>query len=214
MHCRGAASTRAEEALHRRLLLDLLERHLERYPDDRARVDQVRRFVRARPDCFERSSLDGHVTASAWIVSHDRARFLLTHHRKLDRWLQLGGHADGDPDPARVALREAREESGLEHFQALPPGPEPIDVDVHRIPARPGEPAHLHLDLRYLLVAAPGQQIVPSAESHDLRWFPRERAGVLLGEPGLLRLARRADALLGPVPARPNAPSPGAPDGA
>src|SRR5512134_1717771 len=101
------------DAMHRTALLRTLECYLERYPEDRVRADHVRQFVRANPDCFERSNPEGHVTGSAWIVSADRRSFLLTHHRKLGRWLQLGGHADGDPDPLRVALREAQEESGM-----------------------------------------------------------------------------------------------------
>jgi 8-oxo-dGTP pyrophosphatase MutT (NUDIX family) len=170
----------------------------ELHPEDRVRADHVRQFVRASPDCFERSNLEGHVTGSAWIVSADRRSFLLTHHRKLGRWLQLGGHADGDPDPLRVALREAREESGLRELVPAHPAGEamPLDVDVHLIPAREGEPAHLHHDVRYLFVAAPGQTLVTSAESEALRWFPVDSAERLLEEESLLRMARRARALL------------------
>ncbi|MGH2899735.1 MAG: NUDIX hydrolase, partial [Solirubrobacteraceae bacterium] len=167
--------------MHRKSLLDQLARYLVRHPDERVSVDHVIQFVRANPDCFERACLDGHVTASAWILSHDRERFLLTHHAKLGRWLQLGGHADGDPDTAAVALREAREESGMEKFELVPVIP--FDVDVHLIPARGAEPAHLHHDVRHLLVAAPDQPLCISSESHDLAWFPRARAeSILEGE--------------------------------
>src|SRR5215510_11521790 len=94
----------------------------------------LRQFVAANPNCFERSLQIGHVTGSAWIVDLDRTHALLTHHRKLNKWLQLGGHADGDPDILRVALREAREESNLD---AIRPVSENIfDVDIHVIPAR------------------------------------------------------------------------------
>jgi len=181
--------------MHRKPLLELLERYRTECPDDRARADRVDRFVRAHSDCFERSCGPGHITASAWIVSADRHRFLLLRHRKLGRWLQLGGHADGDPDPLRVALREAREESGMADFEvAAPPAPGlPLDVDVHPIPARGAEPAHLHYDLRFLLIAGPGQPLVPSPECDDLRWFPRARALELLNEPGLRRMAERAE---------------------
>ena len=185
--------------MHRKPLLDLLERYLARHPDERVCVDHVRQFVRANPDCFERSCVDGHLTASAWIVSHDHTSFLLTHHRKLDRWLQLGGHADGDADLAAVALREAREESGLSAFSLASPAGEslPLDVDIHRIPARGDEPAHLHHDLRYLLVAGRDQSLRISNESLDLRWFPRARADDLLEDESLRRMARKAERLLG-----------------
>ena len=120
---------------------------------------RVSAFVRAHPDCFLRSCREGHITGSAWILSADHRQALLTHHRKLDRWLQLGGHSDGESDPRQVALREAQEESGLARFRFLPEAsdPLPLDLDVHPIPAFGGEPAHLHLDVRFLLVAEAGQ---------------------------------------------------------
>ncbi len=206
--------------MHRQPLLDLLERYLALHPDERVAVDHVRQFVRAHPTCFERSCRDGHVTGSAWIVSADHRQVLLTHHRKLGRWLQLGGHADGDTDPLRVALREAREESGLASLaplsadlgpaperrtQATAPGdaaPLPLDVDVHLIPARGAEPAHLHHDVRYLLVAAPGQEPVISVESNDLRWFDRAELDRVLDDESLRRLERKARRLLEPAAAR------------
>jgi len=128
--------------VHRRPLLDLLARYGARYPEEGGCVARVRALVESRRDCFERACLPGHVTGSAWVLSPDRDRFLLTHHRKLQRWLQLGGHADGEGDVAAVALREAREESGIGRFAFLGAeaagGPQPIDLDVHAIPARPG----------------------------------------------------------------------------
>ena len=185
--------------MHRKPLLDLLERYLARNPDERVCVDHMRQFVRANPDCFLRSCIDGHMTASAWIVSHDHASFLLTHHAKLARWLQLGGHADGDTDLAAVALREAREESGLHAFAlaSFDGASLPLDVDVHLIPARDDEPAHLHHDVRYLLVAGRDQALRISTESLDLRWFPRSRADELLEDESLRRMARKVERLLG-----------------
>jgi 8-oxo-dGTP pyrophosphatase MutT (NUDIX family) len=135
------------------------------------------------------------VTGSVWLLSPDRRSVLLTHHRKLDRWLQLGGHADGEPDPFRVAVREAREESGLERFTS-PASALPLDVDVHLIPAHGAEPAHLHHDVRYLLVADPGQDARASAESRALRWVERERLHELVREESMLRMERKAHALL------------------
>jgi 8-oxo-dGTP pyrophosphatase MutT (NUDIX family) len=189
--------------MHRRLLLGLLERHLGRRPGDREVVERVDAFVRAHPDCFERSCPEGHITGSAWILSPDHRQVLLTHHRKLGRWLQLGGHSDGDGDPRQVALREAREESGLAEFRFLPEtnDPLPLDLDVHPIPAHGGEPAHLHLDVRFLLVAEPGQALRISEESKELRWFPRARLSEWVDEESLLRLERRARELA-PLPPR------------
>ena len=187
--------------MHRRLLLGLLERHLGRRPGDREVVERIGAFVRAHPDCFERSCPEGHITGSAWILSPDHRNVLLTHHRKLGRWLQLGGHSDGDGDPRQVALREAQEESGLARFRFLPDerDPLPLDLDVHSIPEHGGEPAHLHLDVRFLLVAEPGQELRVSEESKELRWFPRARLADFVDEESLLRLERRAREVA-PVP--------------
>ena len=184
--------------MHRNALLDSLERYLARHPEDQLRTDPIRQFVRAHADCFERSNLEGHITASAWILSNDRKHFLMTLHNKLDRWLQLGGHADGDPDTARVALREAREESGMQDFAFFPSdGAQlPLDIDVHVIPERKSEPAHLHHDIRYLLVAGPHQELRISDESAALRWFASEDAERILDEESTLRMARRTRALL------------------
>jgi 8-oxo-dGTP pyrophosphatase MutT (NUDIX family) len=187
--------------MHRAPLLRLLAAHRARWPEDAGRVDAVVAFVRAHPDCFERACLPGHVTGSAWIVSADRGSVLLTHHRKLGRWLQVGGHADGDPDPLRVALREAEEESGLAALTVPPEaGGLPLDVDVHAIPPHGAEPAHLHHDVRFLLVATRGETIRASDESHEVRWVRRERLLDLVDGESVRRMHRRAERLLGGPP--------------
>src|SRR5262245_31817196 len=119
-----ARVSRYSSGVGREPLIGQLERYLASHPGERDTLERTLAFVRAHPDCFERSCAPGHITGSAWILSHDRAQFLLTHHRKLGRWLQLGGHADGEPDPLAVALREAQEESGMEGLAFLGPGGE------------------------------------------------------------------------------------------
>ena len=180
-------------------LLDQLARYLERHPDERIAVDHVIQFVRANADCFERTCVPGHVTGSAWILSPDRRFVLLAHHAKLDRWLQCGGHSDGDPDTAAVALREAREESGMERFdfaQRDGGGPLVFDVDVHVFPARGADPAHLHHDVRFLLIAAPDQVPRVSSESNALRWFSVADDHEELAHESLARLVRKSRAWL------------------
>lgn len=188
--------------MKRRALLEELERYKVHFPDEAACVLRFTNFVGAHPDCFSRHCRPGHVTASAWIVSADHDCFLLTHHRKLGRWLQLGGHADGDSDVLRVALREAREESGLSDFEAVPDqnGLMPLDLDVHRIPARGAEPEHDHYDVRFLLVAAKNPVLCVSDESHDVRWFTLDGAAELVAEESLQRLVRKSRARLADRP--------------
>ena len=185
--------------MHRIHLLDQLERYVRTYPEEGACVQRIQRFVEEHPDCFLRSCVPGHITASAWVVSTEYDRFLLVHHRKLDRWLQVGGHVDGEPEVYRAALREAQEESGMWNLSFHVPCDtvDIFDVDVHEIPARGHEPAHLHYDIRFLLVAAPAQRPRPSAESHAVKWFPVRELEDYVHEESVLRMGRKARQLLG-----------------
>ena len=184
--------------MHRKPLLDLLARYRATHPDETTCVDRIRALVETQRDCFERSCFPGHVTASAWLLSPDGKRFLLTHHRKLDRWLQLGGHADGDSDVAAAALREAREESGLAElrFAYAADAPVPVDLDVHVIATRGSDPAHHHHDVRFVLVAAPGQTIFASDESTSLEWFEMDALEDVADDDSVLRLGRKVRQLL------------------
>lgn len=116
---------------------------------------------------YRRERLAGHFTASSWLVSGDGRRVLLTHHRKLGRWLQLGGHADGDEDLAQVALKEAEEESGL---SGLTVEPQIYDLDRHWIPDHKGVPGHWHYDVRFVVYAGDSEEFAVSDESLDLAW--------------------------------------------
>lgn len=140
-------------------------------------------------DAHVRTRLEGHLTASALVVDPSRGAALLTHHRKLRRWLQLGGHCDGDANLPRAALREALEESGIPDLRV---DPVPLDVDVHAIPARGTEPEHLHLDTRFLVLAPPGSVAVVGAESFDLRWFRPDELAAVTTDDSVRRLFERA----------------------
>lgn len=120
---------------------------------------------------FERTTLPGHITGSAWIVDPATQNVLLTHHAKLNRWLQPGGHADGDENIIRVVLREASEETGLNEFRY---SPLIFDIDIHPIPERNGFPAHDHYDIRILLTTSNHLPLTVTAESHDLAWLPMD----------------------------------------
>jgi ADP-ribose pyrophosphatase YjhB (NUDIX family) len=147
----------------------LLEAHLPRDAHQARERARMLAFVDAHPrDAHRREQAAGHLTAAALLVDAAGERALLTLHRKLGRWLQLGGHCDGDANLAGAAWREASEESGIAGIALVL---QPIDLDVHPIPARPGEPEHLHLDVRFLAVAPPGCVETVSSESHALGWF-------------------------------------------
>ena len=136
---------------------------------------------------YRRERLAGHFTASCWLVSGDGRRVLLTHHRKLRRWLQLGGHADGDEDLARVALKEAGEESGLAGL-TIEPGI--YDLDRHWIPEHKGVPGHWHYDVRFVVHAGDSEDFAVSDESLDLAW--RDIAALAMDESADESLRRMA----------------------
>lgn len=150
-------------------LASALADYRRRRPAEAASCALFADFLASEGELFERRHPPGHFTGSAWLVSADGGRVLLTHHRKLGRWLQLGGHADGDADLARVALREAEEESGLVDLvveAAI------FDLDRHAIPARGSEPEHWHYDVRFVVRATGSEDFAVSEESLALAWKP------------------------------------------
>jgi len=139
-------------------------------------------------DAFQRHHLPGHITGSSWILDQSRKLVLLVHHGTLNKWLQPGGHADGEEDVLNVALREAQEETGLKHFKLLQE--EIFDLDIHPIPARGNFPDHLHYDIRFLCEADKNEQIVVSDESHDVAWLALSQL-TSLNNPSLMRMANK-----------------------
>jgi 8-oxo-dGTP pyrophosphatase MutT (NUDIX family) len=150
-------------------------------------------FLALHPDPFDRRIVEGHLTASAIVVAADGTRVLLVRHRKLQRWLQPGGHAEpGERTGEEVALREAREETGLVELRLHPVAPRPLDLDVHRFPARGRDPEHDHLDLRYLVVAEVTAIVGHPDETDDVRWFSWGRIEGLGLDSGLRRALAKA----------------------
>lgn len=169
---------------------DLLARWSPPDAEQSAARDRIVAWIDRYPDdAHRRTRLEGHLTASALVVDRSRGAALLTHHRKLGRWLQLGGHCDGDANLARAALREALEESGIEGLRV---DPAPLDVDVHAIPARGTEPEHWHLDTRFVVEAPAGSVAIVGAESFDLRWFRPDELGAIATDDSVRRLFERA----------------------
>lgn len=164
------------------------------YPaDEPAETDTRARFlrkIRNEPDCLLRDNRHGHLTGSAWVLHADRRHVLMLHHRKLDRWLQPGGHADGDPDLEAVARREVLEETGIDALLPLRPGI--FDLDIHPIPARGDVPAHLHFDVRFAFTAPAGAVPRPNPESHATAWVPLDPGEPRLRERSLQRMLAKS----------------------
>ncbi|HJS57239.1 MAG TPA: NUDIX hydrolase, partial [Vicinamibacteria bacterium] len=199
--CWAGAAAMAFASVDRRVWLGApgLLRHT---PADRREAEdllRILRFIETHADPFDRGIVEGHLTGSAIVVSAGGDRVLLLHHRKLARWLQPGGHADpGERIGEAVALREAREETGIEGLALHDRAPRPLDVDVHDIPARGDEPAHEHLDLRYLVVAPDGAEArLKAEESRAIRWFRWDELGPLDLDPGLQRALKKVRDVLG-----------------
>jgi 8-oxo-dGTP pyrophosphatase MutT (NUDIX family) len=174
--------------MHRGYVLSLLRRHAARVedPHEAAMVAETIAFVEANADCLQRVCVPGHLTGSAWVIDPTRTRTLLTHHRKLGKWLQPGGHADGEENLLEVALREAREESGLTKLRVV--SPDVFDVDRHWIPANGNVPGHYHFDVRFLLEADPAEPLTVSDESHDLAWVELPKVTELNPEASMVRM--------------------------
>lgn len=174
--------------MHRKPLLELIRNYAARHPEEEAAVERFEEFINRCPDCFERSLEEGHITGSTWLVDSTGERVLFTHHRKLNKWIQLGGHADGESDIANVAMKEATEESGLDQLVGEP---EIFDLDIHTIPARKSDPEHLHYDVRFVIKHSGSGEFVVSEESHDLAWLEIDDIQKVTTEESVLRMQRK-----------------------
>ncbi|MCX5461391.1 MULTISPECIES: NUDIX hydrolase [Streptomyces] len=164
---------------------------LKGYEDQLGLRQQYLDHLAAHPDGMYKPCEAGHLTASALVLDPSRGQVLLTLHRKLNMWLQMGGHCEPeDTSVARAALREATEESGIPGLELLPGGP--VRLDRHAIPA----PCNWHLDIQYAALAPVGAAAAISDESLDLRWFAYDEvAGV--ADASVVRLLEAARKRLG-----------------
>ena len=179
-------------------IADLLRNYAPYDEIERDHLDRFSSFIARHESPFDRTIVEGHLTGSAFILDASLEHVLLLHHLKVGKWLQPGGHAElGETDPEKIALREAREETGIEELWH-PSAPRPLDLDIHQFPARGADPAHWHLDVRYLVLAKDGAKLrLAVSEAADLRWFAWAELPDLHLDAGTVRALVKARALSG-----------------
>jgi len=153
-------------------LKSLLQNYNSIYPEENASKERMLEFLHKNQNSLVSASphdVAGHFTASAFLLNNDQTKFLLMHHKKLNKWLQLGGHCDGDSDILAAAIREAKEESGINEIEII--SDKIFDIDIHYIPQRHNEPEHYHYDVRFLLKTINNDNFIKNNESHELKWF-------------------------------------------
>ena len=182
--------------MHRKQLLDLLKQHKTRFMDEAAFVSRAIHFIEAHEDCFYRELWPIHVTGSAWVVNSRRDSVLLLHHRKLDQWFQPGGHADGDADILRVALKETAEETGLEERHIKLVDEDVFDVDIHRIAANQSDPQHQHIDIRFLVEVDDTLLVPGNDESHQVIWVGLQQVSRFNNNRSTFRMVEKTRRLL------------------
>jgi len=155
--------------MHRQSLIKMLNAYHPVAQTEQLFKKDLLEFISQHNDCFERSLEIGHITASAWILNKSHTHALLMHHSKLDKWFQLGGHCDGNPNVLEVAIKEAQEESGIMSIEPIEHSI--FDIDIHLIPANKKEKEHYHYDIRFLLHVTSNERIVQNNESKELRWI-------------------------------------------
>jgi len=176
-------------------LIARLNTYKTSFPEEASFVCQFLELLQAQR-CYFRNHLPGHITGSSWIVNESRSHVLLMHHVKLNKWLQPGGHADGDENILGVALREAQEETGLKILALVTE--EIFDIDIHPIPARADFPRHLHFDVRFVFQASQNEVIQVSSESNHVEWFELNSiASLTKNNTSIIRMMEKTKQLLG-----------------
>lgn len=175
-------------------LIKLLIGYKSSYREEEEYKLQMLDFLYNNDVFLGKGNSKGHLTGSAWIVNRDRTMVLLTHHRKLNKWLQLGGHTEENENVLETALREAKEESGLSNIICL--SENIFDIDVHIIPERKAEKEHFHYDIRFIFEANSEDKLLVSSESKALKWVTLEEIRNFSQSPSILRMAEKTKKLI------------------
>lgn len=184
----------------RNALLAQLKAYQSDYVEEKVFSERFIELIENHENCFERSLLKGHITGSAWIVDNSLDFAFMTHHAKLNRWLQPGGHADGDEDVARVALKEALEETGMQELELY--SSQIFDLDIHVIPERKGVPEHEHFDIRFMIKVDRDTPFEISQESNELAWLPLQKVGAETDQnKSILRMVEKTRSIAGKMSA-------------
>lgn len=174
-------------------LMKLLVNYKTTYKEEEEYKQQIIDFLNNDEVFLGKGNKDGHITGSSWIVSRDRKKALLTYHRKLNKWLQLGGHTEENEDIVEAALREAKEESGLSNIKCL--SEKVFDIDVHVIPERKDEKEHFHYDIRFIFQADDEEILQISSESKDLKWVSLDQINSFSESKSILRMVEKTQEL-------------------
>ncbi len=174
--------------------LQSLRLYLESYPEEESVVNRFTDFVEKNANFLDRRNTSGHLTGSCLLLDRNCQRVLLTHHAKLNRWLQLGGHSELENNLASAALREAEEESGLLDIELLKSSI--LDLDIHYIPSNSMEPGHFHYDVRFLLVATGSNKYSLSEESNELAWVSIDQVCEYTQEASIMRMVSKAKRII------------------
>jgi ADP-ribose pyrophosphatase YjhB (NUDIX family) len=161
------------------------------YHEEKLFISSFTELIEKHDNCFERSLLSGHITGSAWVLNPTFSKALLVHHANLNRWLQPGGHADGDENLRRVSYKELVEETGL--FKAKLHAETIFDLDIHLIPEHKKTPKHHHYDIRYLFLADEIDDIRVSKESKEVKWWELDNISDLVNhDRSIIRLVEKS----------------------
>jgi 8-oxo-dGTP pyrophosphatase MutT (NUDIX family) len=166
-------------------LLDKLKEYKAFDRNEKLMQNRLLSFVHDHSDCYKRELLIGHVTASCWVMNKNKEEVLLIHHVKLDKWLQPGGHCDGNENVYEVAKKELEEETGL-----IPTSIDVsiYDLDIHTIPERKGIPEHEHFDIRFLFTVNKNQRLIHNHETKDMKWMLLKDVDKYTKEESVLRM--------------------------